>query len=115
MASRQGLAAPPSAAQGMVEVVRCRELQVSTQRHSNGSGGARLEHGEFACCKYGLLAPEGLAGDPATAGPLDSGNDPQGDNGGRGHLRNGDKDKGMRQAVRAPRERPARGRRGVTP
>ena len=41
---------------------------VSTQRHTDNSNGARPKHGALARRKYGLLAPEDPAGDPAAAG-----------------------------------------------
>ena len=57
---------------GTAEVDRGGELQVSTQRHSNGANsanGTRPKHGVLVGREYRLLAPEGPAGDPAAAGP----------------------------------------------
>ena len=50
---------------------------MSTQRHSDGTNGARLEHGAFARREYSLLAPEGSTGDPTSAGPQESGDEPE--------------------------------------
>ena len=46
------------------------------QRHSKGTDGSRLEHGALALRKYGLLAPEGPAGDPAAERPRGTGTTP---------------------------------------
>ena len=50
--------------------------EVSTQRYSDGTSGVRPEHGALARRKYGLLAPEEPAGDPAATGPQGSGENP---------------------------------------
>ena len=42
---------------------------------TNGAVSTRPEHG--ASHGYGTLALEGLTGDPAVAGPLESGDDPE--------------------------------------
>ena len=47
------------------------------QWNSDRDGGARPKNGAFVCLKYGLLAPEGSAGDIAAAGPLGSGYEPK--------------------------------------
>ena len=50
---------------------------MSTQRHPDGADGARPGHGALARCKYGLLALEEPAGNPAAAGPQGSGDSPE--------------------------------------
>ena len=77
MASGKEPALPPSAPQGTAEGGRGVSTQVSTQRHSYGADGARPNHVALACREYGLLVPEGLAGDPATAGPYWSRDNPE--------------------------------------
>ena len=52
-------------------------LQVCMQRNSDGASGARPKHGALACRKYGLLVPEGPAGDLAVSGHQGSGYDPK--------------------------------------
>ena len=64
MASSQELGAPQSA-RGMTYRGRGRSTHLSTQTNSDGADGARPDHGVLAHCGYSLLAPEGLAGDPA--------------------------------------------------
>ena len=64
MTIRQGSAAPLSPQQGMAA---SRGRKVSMHRYINGADGARPKHGALTCCKYGLVAPEEPAGNPAAA------------------------------------------------
>ena len=75
MASGQEPKAPPSAMHGTAEGDKYRDTQARTQRHSDGYDCARPKHGAF--CKYGLLAPEGSAGDTAAAGLPRRGDEPK--------------------------------------
>ena len=77
MASGQEPEAPSSAPWGMAEGGREGSTQVSTQRHSDISDGARPEHGALSHRKYSVLILEGLAGDPAAAEPQGSRDNPE--------------------------------------
>ena len=59
------MVAPPCPRQGMAAED---DSVVPQQRHSDGANGASTENGMQSCCKYDILVPEELAGDPATAG-----------------------------------------------
>ena len=71
----QDPAAAPRTLQGPAEGERGKEQQVSTQRHSDSVNGSRPEHDAQAHCEYALLAPGERSGDPAAAGPQESGDD----------------------------------------
>ena len=45
--------------------------ELSTHRHTDGADGIRTKKGALARHKYGFLAPEEMAGDPAPAEPQD--------------------------------------------
>ena len=62
MASGMEPAAPSITPRGMAEGESSGITIVSTQRHSDGADSARLKYGALARRKYGLLAPEGSAG-----------------------------------------------------
>ena len=52
-------------------------IKVSMHRHPDIANRTRPEHGALARCKYGLLAPEEPAGDPAAAKQQDCGDSPE--------------------------------------
>ena len=68
MASGEDTAAPPSALRRTAEGGRGGIKQVSTQRNSDGTNGARPKHGALARRKYGLLVPAGTVVDPYNVG-----------------------------------------------
>ena len=70
-------AAPPITPRGTEEGEIDRITMVSTQRHSNGADGARPKRGALKCCEYGLLAPEGPAGDSSSVGSKGNGDNPE--------------------------------------
>ena len=74
---------------------------MSMQRHSDGANSARPEHGALARHEYGLLALEGLEGNPATAGLQGSGDNPE-DTAGIGDTDGVEKRTGERKKRRAP-------------
>ena len=73
MASRQDLAAPQIPQRGTADEYIG---EVSTQRHPDSADGVKPKHGALACREYSLLAPEELAGNPATAGDQGGGEIP---------------------------------------
>ena len=70
MPSGQEPAVPQSPQRGTSEG---RRGEARLHRNPDGADGANPEHGTLGRRKYGLLAPQDLAGDPAAADPQDSG------------------------------------------
>ena len=74
------------------------------QRHPDGADGASLKHSVLACCNYGLLAPEVLAGNPDSVEPQGSGDNPE-DTMGAGGTDRRETGTGERNGQRAARQR----------
>ena len=77
MESKMNPGAPPITPQRMAEGESDRITMVSMQRHSDGANCARPKHSALVHRKYGLLAPEGPAGDPAATGTKGDGENPE--------------------------------------
>ena len=77
MESDMELAAVPTTPWGTTEGESGGITMVRMQRHSDGSGSTRPEHGALTRSEYGLLAPEGPAGNPSVAGPQENGDNPE--------------------------------------